>query len=97
MHLVPNGSICLFKIYSGGSRNGKIVLVENMDIQDPDFHSSFTIKTYSSEKEFSEYSWKHTSIILRPNSFDDSFKNIILNEEDSYNMRVVGEFVKILE
>ena len=97
MHLVPNGSICLFKIYSGGSRNGKIVLVENMDIQDPDFHSSFTIKTYSSEKEFSEDSWKHTSIILRPNSFDDSFKNIILNEEDSYNMRVVGEFVKILE
>ena len=95
--VIPNGSICLFKIYTGGNRNGKIVLVENMDIQDPDFHSSFTIKTYSSEKEYLEDSWKHTSIILRPNSFDDSFKNIILNEEDSYNMRVVGEFVKILE
>jgi hypothetical protein len=28
----------------------KIVLVENIDIQDQDFNSAFTIKTYSSEK-----------------------------------------------
>ena len=48
--VIPNGSICLFKPYTGGSRNGKIVLVENIDIQDQDFNSSFTIKTYSSEK-----------------------------------------------
>ena len=27
--VIPNGSICLFKPYTGGSRNGKIVLVEN--------------------------------------------------------------------
>ena len=43
--VIPNGSICLFKPDSGGSRNGKIVLVENIDFQDPDFNSSFTIKT----------------------------------------------------
>lgn len=94
--VIPNGSICLFKTYSGGSRNGKIVLVETMDIQDPDFNSAFTIKTYSSEKIITEEGWKHTSIILRPNSFDDSYKNIIINEENGAEMRVVGEFVKIL-
>lgn len=94
--VIPNGSICLFKIYNGGSRNGKIVLVQNIDIQDPDFNSSFTIKTYSSEKINSIDSWEHTSIVLRPNSFDDSFKNIIINEENSSEMKVVGEFVRIL-
>ena len=94
--VIPNGSICLFKPYTGGSRNGKIVLVENMDIQDQDFNSAFTIKTYSSEKVISEENWKHTSIVLRPNSFDDSYKNIIINEENGAEMRVVGEFVKIL-
>ena len=94
--VIPNGSICLFKKYSGGSRNGKIVLVENMDIQDQDFNSAFTIKVYSSEKEVSDEGWMHTSIVLRPNSLDDSFKNIIINEEDGAGMRVVGEFVKIL-
>ena len=67
-----------------------------MDIQDQDFNSAFTIKVYSSEKEISDEGWMHTSIVLRPNSFDDSFKNIIINEEDGAGMRVVGEFVRIL-
>jgi SOS-response transcriptional repressor LexA len=93
---IPNGSICLFKPYTGGSRNGKIVLVENFDIQDQDFNSAFTIKTYSSEKIVTEEGWEHNSIVLRPNSFDTSYKNIIINEENGEKMRVVGEFVKIL-
>ena len=94
--VIPNGSICLFKKYTGGSRNGKIVLVENMDIQDQDFNSAFTIKTYSSEKEIFEESYEHKSIVLRPNSFDTSYKNIIINEENGAAMRIVGEFVALL-
>jgi SOS-response transcriptional repressor LexA len=94
--VIPNGSICLFKPYTGGSRNGKIVLVENIDIQDQDFNSAFTIKTYSSERLVSEEGWEHTSIILRPNSFDNSYKDIIINEENGSEMRVVGEFVSII-
>lgn len=95
--VIPNGSICLFKPYTGGSRNGKIVLVENIDIQDQDFNSAFTIKTYSSEKTVSEEGWGHTSITLRPNSYDDAYKNIILTEEYGAEMRVVGEFIKVLK
>ena len=94
--VIPNGSICLFKKYTGGSRNGKIVLVENIDIQDPDFNSAFTIKTYSSEKLISGDTWGHTSIVLRPNSFDRSYQNIIIPPEQTGEMRVIGEFVKIL-
>jgi superfamily II DNA or RNA helicase/SOS-response transcriptional repressor LexA len=95
--VIPNGSVCLFKPYTGGSRNGKIVLVENIDIQDQDFNSAFTIKTYSSEKVVTEEGYEHKSIILRPNSFDTSYKNIIINEENGPNMRVVGEFVSIIK
>jgi superfamily II DNA or RNA helicase len=94
--LIPNGSICLFKPYTGGSRNGKIVLVENRNDPDPDFNSVFTIKTYSSEKSVSQETWGHTSVVLRPNSFDSSYQNIIITEENAAEMRVVGEFVKIL-
>jgi superfamily II DNA or RNA helicase/HKD family nuclease len=95
--VIPNGSICLFKPDSGGSRNGKIVLVENLDVQDPDFNSAFTIKTYSSEKSVSEETWGHESIVLRPNSFDSSYQNIAITEENASEMRVVGEFVKIIK
>jgi SOS-response transcriptional repressor LexA len=95
--IIPNGSICLFKLDSGGSRNGKIVLVENIDFQDPDFKSAFTIKTYSSTKEITEEGWKHTSIVLKANSFDSSYRDIVVNEENASGMRVVGEFVSIIE
>jgi superfamily II DNA or RNA helicase/HKD family nuclease len=94
--VIPNGSICLFKPDSGGSRNGKIVLIENRDQQDLDFNSSFSIKTYSSEKSISEDTWGHESIILKPNSYDNSYKDIVITEESSSGMRVVGIFVKIL-
>ncbi len=94
--IIPDGCICLFKIYHGGTRNGKIVLVENRDIQDPDFNSAFTIKTYSSEKYINEDNWEHTSIVLRPNSFDSSYQNIIITEENAKQMRIIGEFVRIL-
>jgi superfamily II DNA or RNA helicase/HKD family nuclease len=94
--VIPNGSVCLFKPYSGGSRNGKIVLVENIDIQDQDFNSAFTIKTYSSEKVVSEAGWEHTSIVLRPNSLDTSYESIIINKENGEEMRVFGEFVSII-
>jgi len=94
--VIANGSICLFKTYSGGSRNGKIVLVENKDFQDPDYNSAFTVKTYFSEKTISEEAWGHTSIVLKPNSFDRSYKDILINEANASNMKVIGEFVKTL-
>lgn len=95
--VIPSGSICLFKPYAGGSRNGKIVLVEHRDIYDHDFRSAFTIKTYSSEKVITEEGWEHTSIVLRPNSFDTSYKNIIIDEEKGAEMRIIGEFVDVLK
>ena len=94
--VIPNDSICLFKEYKGGSRNDKIVLVQHFDYQDPDFNSAFTVKTYSSEKIVDEDGWHHTSIVLRPNSYDKSYQNIIINEENGSEMRVIGEFVKVL-
>ncbi len=95
--VIPNGSICLFKEYSGGSRDGKIVLVENRDIQDIDFNSAFTVKTYTSKKIPLEDSWKHAAIVLRPNSTDSSYQDIIITEDNAESMRVIGEFVRVLE
>jgi hypothetical protein len=36
----------LFRKNLGGSRNGKIVLVQHQEIQDPDFVTGITIKEY---------------------------------------------------
>lgn len=93
---IPNGSVCIFKKYTGGSRSGKIFLIENYDIQDLDFNSAFTVKTYISQKNVSEEGWQHLEIILKPNSYDSSFKDIIINQENAHEMNIVGEFIEVL-
>jgi SOS-response transcriptional repressor LexA len=95
--IIPNGALCLFKKYTGGSRNDKIVLVELIDRQDQDFNSSFTVKTYTSAKQLDEYGrLVNQTVRLVPNSFDTSYSPIELNAEDGESYRVVGEFVRVL-
>nr|WP_238566946.1 DUF3427 domain-containing protein [Nonlabens ulvanivorans] len=94
--IIPNGSICIFRKNVIGSRNGKIILFENRDVYDPDFNSAFTVKTYSSEKISDEFGWQHTAISLKPNSYDSCFQDIVVNEDNSNEIKVIGEFVTVL-
>jgi superfamily II DNA or RNA helicase/SOS-response transcriptional repressor LexA len=95
--IIPNNSLCIFKKNVTGSRSGKILLIENRDSFDPEFNSAFTVKTYSSKKTITEEGWQHNSIVLKPNSHDENFKSIIINEDNSNEMRIIGEFVEILK
>jgi superfamily II DNA or RNA helicase/phage repressor protein C with HTH and peptisase S24 domain len=93
---IPNGAICIFKKNVQGSRSGKILLIENYDRQDPDFNSAFTVKTYASKKIVTEDDYEHIEILLKPNSFDSSYTDIIINEDNAREMHVVGEFICVL-
>ena len=93
---IPNGSFCLFKAYTGGSRNGKIVLVESTSIQDSEFGSGYTVKEYYSEKTVTEGEWRHNSIILKPHSTIEEYQDIILSEEELVDFRVVGVFDRVI-
>ncbi|MCK8482288.1 DNA/RNA helicase domain-containing protein [Psychroserpens algicola] len=90
---IENGSWCLFKKYSGGTREGKIVLAQHYKIQDSDFGAGYTIKEYHSEKNISENSWSHISIVLKPLSFDSSFYPIELKDEELTDLKIIGEFI----
>ena len=94
--IIPNGSICLFKKYNGGSRNGLITLVESVDFNDAESGAHYTIKEYMSKKALSEEGWHHEEIHLLPKSFDNTFKPIILSDEELIGLKVVGVFVKVL-
>lgn len=95
--IIPSDSWCLFKKDPGGSREGKIVLVEHYDIQDSDFGAGYTVKSYHSEKEISDDSWSHKAIILKPLTNASNYKDIILQEDQVRGLRVVGIFVGILK
>ncbi len=93
--VIPNGSLCLFKKYSAGTRNGLITLVEGNDIFDSETGSNYTIKEYSSKKIVDEEGWQHEEIILKPLS-TKVFESVILRDEETMNFRVIGVFEKII-
>lgn len=93
---IPNGSWCLFREPSDGSRNGKVVIVQSRDIQDPDTSGQYTVKIYRSEKTETEDSWTHRGIRLEPDSMDYNFKPLILNPDTVNDLHVVGEFVGVI-
>ncbi|WFB36957.1 DUF2075 domain-containing protein [Kiritimatiellota bacterium B12222] len=92
---IPNGSWCLFRLNPAGSREGKIVLIQLQDQQDPD-NGRFTIKRYHSEKEKNHDQWTHSRIVLKPESTRQEYNPIILTAEDTETLQVVGEFVAVL-
>lgn len=93
---IPNGSYCLFRQDEGGSRNGKTVLVESLNIQDKDSGASYTVKEYHSEKIINENGWSHQSITLKPISSDDTYEDIVLTEEQLDNFKVIGIFDRVI-
>jgi DUF2075 family protein len=94
--VIPNGSICLFRKYSGGSRNGQIVLVEHTNIQDSDFGSGYTVKEYRSKKNVDNEQWSHQSITLKPLSYDSQYRDIEIAEDELSSLIVRGIFECVL-
>ena len=95
--IIPNGSICLFRRYTGGSRNGKIVLVQHTAIQDSDFGSGYTVKEYHSVKNNGDDGWEHQSIVLKPLSNETGYSDIIIREDELSSLKVIGVFECVLD
>jgi len=93
---IPNGSICLFRKYSGGSRNGQIVLAQHTDRQDADFGSQYTVKEYHSTKYQREDGWHHLGITLSPLSNDPGYEPIHLQEDELSSFSVIGLFERVV-
>lgn len=94
---IPNGSFCLFKRDPGGSRENKIVLVENFGIHDQEFGAGYTVKKYSSQKVLSDDSWNHSEIRLQPMSYFSHYEDIVLSEGEVDNFKILGVFVGVVE
>ncbi|WP_339856690.1 DNA/RNA helicase domain-containing protein [Pseudohongiella acticola] len=95
--IIPNGAVCLFRTDQGGSRNGKIVLVEHSDSIDDDSGSHYAVKEYESIKSEDGDAWAHQRILLKPRSSDPAFETLVLSEDDTSRYRVVGEFLRVLD
>lgn len=91
--LIPSGTLCIFRKFGPGSRNGKRVLVEDRS----ESHSGgdrYTVKVYHSRKVQTEEGWAHDSIDLEP--LNPEFPWLHLDpDQDRY--AVIAEFVALAE
>ncbi|WP_047515580.1 DNA/RNA helicase domain-containing protein [Methylophilus sp. Q8] len=92
---IPNGSWCLFKASPGGTRNGKVVLVQHREIEDPDHGGEYTVKVYSSEKTLAEQVLINSRIVLKPDTTAFGYKPIIFSDS-SESLVVIGEFLLVI-
>ena len=87
---IPDGALCVFRAGVTGSRQGRLVLVEHLDMTG---NNRYTVKRYRSEKAQGE-TWRHERIRLE--SLNPDYPSWDLNEDpDKY--RVLAEFVRVLE
>ncbi|MBA1147487.1 DUF2075 domain-containing protein [Ectothiorhodospiraceae bacterium WFHF3C12] len=94
---IPSGAWCLFRKPPGGSREGRILLVQHRDIQDQDGNGNLTVKRYYSEKrEDPDTGWRHARIVLNPDSDDPGYRPIVLEEDSTDEFRVIGELMEVL-
>ncbi|MBL8854462.1 MAG: hypothetical protein JNK57_10890 [Planctomycetaceae bacterium] len=92
---IPSGSWCLFRPCPAGTRQNRLLLVQLNSFVDPVDGGRYTVKKYRSEIEQIEDSWQHKSITLAP--LNPKFEPIHIGAEDADDMRVIGEFVCIIE
>ena len=94
---IPNGSWCLFKKEPSGTKQGKVVLVQQRNISDLEDGGHFTVKVYESKKEVqSDGTWRHSSIILRPDTSSSGYKTIEVPIDEVDSFQVIAELVAVL-
>ncbi len=94
---IQNGSWCLFRLNPKGTRQGKVVVAQHRDIHDPEYGASYTVKVYRSEKVPAEDGgWMHQRVVLKPDSDNAQFKDLIFDKEAAGQLRIVAELLTVI-
>jgi len=92
---IPHNSYCVFRKYTGGSRQGLIVLAQNSSIADSESGESYTVKRYKSEKVAEGVeSWRHSKIILE--SLNPAYKPITIPEIPEGEFNIIAELIAVI-
>jgi SOS-response transcriptional repressor LexA len=88
---IPDGSLCLFRSYYGGSRKGGIYLVQRVATLDEG--GEVTIKRYDSRKRVTEDGWRHDAIEMQPDN--PEYQRWQLDEDERYI--TIAQFLRVIE
>jgi phage repressor protein C with HTH and peptisase S24 domain len=93
---IPNGSLCVFRARVAGTRQGKLLLIQNRGTSSTG--GEFTIKRYRSTKSSTGDSWEHEKIRLEPlNPEFEAWELEPSQMDEGGPYQAVAEFVCVLE
>lgn len=93
---IPDGSLCVFRANVAGTRQGKLLLIQNRGTSATG--GEFTIKRYRSAKVSTGESWQHEKIRLEPlNPEFEAWELEPSQMEDDGPYRAIAEFVCVLQ
>ncbi len=62
---IPSESWCLFRSFTGGTRQDRLLLLQVNTHLDPEDGGRYTVKKYKSQKQATADGWEHVSITLQ--------------------------------
>ena len=92
---IADGSWCLFRPCPAGTRNGRLLLIQCQTQCDPEDGGRYTVKKYQSTKVATDEGWMHETVELLP--LNPEKTPIRLTTENTVDLRIIGEFVRVLE
>lgn len=94
---IRDNAYCVFRTNVGGTRQHRILLVQEHDFTDRETGGGYTGKRYASQKLRTEDGWSHERIRLVPDNPDrTAFPILEFTPTDDEDLRVIAEFVQMI-
>ncbi|MBX3022616.1 MAG: helix-turn-helix domain-containing protein [Bdellovibrionales bacterium] len=92
---IADGAICLFRFYSGGTRQGRIFLIKARGLQDTESGESFVVKRYMRQTPLRSEA-EETPAVIHLVSENPRFPPIVLVGLSDDEIQTVAEFIRVL-
>lgn len=90
-----NPCYCLFRPVTGGSKQGRKLLIWHSGVTDAETGGQYTLKVYQSQKSAAEdEELQNAQVVLTP--LNPDFEPIVLDADDEGAVRAIAEYVRIL-
>lgn len=94
--LIEDGSLCLFKKYSGGTRQGRIFLIQAQGVKNSETGESFVLKKYMRQTPPRNSGDEDTPATVHLISENPRFSPIILINLSDEDIQTIAEFIRVL-
>jgi hypothetical protein len=93
--MIPNGSLCLFRAYQGGTRQNKVLLIKSRRLLDPETEMSYMVKRYKRLTPVTD-TQNRNRVVIHLISENKDYSPIVLQSSSEKEISVLAEFIEVI-